>query len=193
MNFTAYIMLSYTQISTQSDMDQLLDSVAGFHDSLTKEIHLVNRGSVRPDGDMIMEHRYDSQILLQSQVEPGAIELLFINVLKIQLAEAGEYWSASGTVEYLGSPNEKRSVAMKFDSGLNIVAEELWYCRRKDWLGRRAFLTSEVPAGGAVPAHSIQEDWRQCSSCKDAWQERSEVEFAYCPTCERLTELRDRD
>lgn len=35
-------------------MDRLMEAMAGFHDSMTKEIHLINRGAVEPDGGIDM-------------------------------------------------------------------------------------------------------------------------------------------
>ena len=59
-------MRSYQSILTQEDMDRLLDSISGFHDSMTKEIHLTNRAYVNPDHSMDMDHRYDAQVLTSS-------------------------------------------------------------------------------------------------------------------------------
>lgn len=182
-------MRSYHAITSQDDMNRLLDSIAGFHDSMTKEIHLVNRAFVRRDASMVMEHQYDAQVLIQSQWEPFAVELLFTGISELTLSEASEYWGATGTVELIA--NETQRITMLFDQDLKIVAEHLWYRVRREWLGQKAFLKSEVPSGDAIPARTVQEGWRQCSGCSDAWEESMEVEFSYCPGCERLTELVD--
>jgi len=39
-------METYTEILAQEDMEKLLSTIAGFHDSMTKEVHLINRGYV---------------------------------------------------------------------------------------------------------------------------------------------------
>lgn len=186
-------MHSYNPITCRADIDRLLASIAGFHDSMTKEMHLVNRAFVRPDASMVMGHRYDVQVLIQSQWEPFAIELLFTGVRELSLGTAGEYWGASGRVELITTPVEQQRITMMFDSELKIVSEHLWYRVRKDWLGRRAFLTSEVPCADTVPAHPLQDGWRQCSSCADAWQESPDKRLSYCPNCEQLTELHYED
>ena len=184
-------MRSYDRVSSQAEMDRLLASIAGFHDSMTKEVHLVNRAFVRPGGSMVMDHRYDAQVVIQSQWDPFGIELLFTGIQELNLGPAGEYWGASGRVERITAPIEQQRITMTFDSEFKIVSEHLWYRVRKDWLGKNAFLTSEVPSGEAVPAHVVQAGWRQCSSCREAWEELPEKEFSYCPSCERLTELHD--
>jgi hypothetical protein len=183
-------MRSYNSVSTQADMDRLLASIAGFHDSLAKEIHLVNRGYVRPDASMVMGHKYDAQVLIQSQWEPFAIELLFTGVQELSAGTPREYWGASGRADHIESPVEQR-ITMTFDSELKIVSERLYYRVRKEWLGKKTFLTSEVPSDNVVPAHTVQDGWRQCSSCSDAWEESADKEFSYCPNCEQLTQLVD--
>lgn len=182
-------MHSYQRIETQADMDRLLSSIAGFHDSMTKEIHLTNRGYVQPDKTMVMSHRYDAQVLIQSQWEPFAIELLFIAIEDLKLAAPDEYWSASGIVETGIKPLGCSRITMSFDGELKIVCGEMLYRIREHWLGKESFLRSEVPSPDAVPAKLIQENWRQCSSCSDAWEAPVYEEFAYCPSCGRLTQL----
>ncbi len=182
-------MRSYQPIVSQEDMDRLLASIARFHDSMTKEIHLVNRGYVLPDKSMSMNHQYDAQILIQSQWEPFGLELLFVGIQELHLAKAGEYWEGSGSVEVTTTPVETRRIKMAFDADLKIVSEALSYRIRKDWLGSKAFLKSEVPSPDAVSSQVLQDKWRQCSSCQDAWEEEIREDFSYCPRCGKLTEL----
>jgi hypothetical protein len=185
------ILDSYRSVRSQVDMDHLLTSIAGFHDSMTKEIHLVNRGYVAPDKSMAMSHRFDAQVLIQSQWEPLALELLFIGIAELSLNDPGEYWGASGIVKATDSPVEKTEITMTFDSALKIVCNQLLYRTRREWLGKQSFLKSEVPMPEAVSAHSLQDNWRQCSSCSDAWEEPLHEEFSYCPGCGFLTRLGD--
>lgn len=51
-------MLGYTEIETQADLDDLLGRAAGFHDSMVKELRVVNRAYVRSDRSMVMNHRF---------------------------------------------------------------------------------------------------------------------------------------
>ncbi len=76
-------MNSYICVEFQQDMNQLLDSIM-ISVALQKEIHLVNRTFVRDDDKNIVVANsspgFDAQILIQSQWEPFAIELLFIGI-----------------------------------------------------------------------------------------------------------------
>jgi hypothetical protein len=138
-------------------MDRLLASIAGFHDGITKEIHLVNRACVRgSDKSIVMTPRFDAQVLIQSQWEPFAMELLFTGIRELRLSDAREYWGASGSVEVVTSPAETKRVKMAFDSELKVVSDRLFYRVREGWLGPRSFLKSEVPSFDAVPATVLQ-------------------------------------
>lgn len=186
-------MQSYERVESQEDMDFLLASIAGFHDSMTKEIHLMNRGYVRADKSMMMSHRFDAQILIQSQWKPFALELLFVGVRELCVDDPGEYWGASGSVEIKSAPVETRRIAMKFDSALRVMSESLYYKVRTECLGVQAFLKSEVPSPDAVPASPLEDKWRQCSGCCNAWECEPTDVFSYCPSCGQLTEIRPVD
>jgi len=179
----------YTEVSTQSDMDQLLGSIAGFHDSMTKEVHLINRGAVLANHSMDMSHRLDAQVLIQSQWPPFALELLFTNIKTFELKSAREYWDASGVVEERLKPVAERIITMRFDRYLKIVAERLHIRTRDNWLGHLPFFGTEVPTPDAVPARVLQGQWRQCSICADAWEAESREDFSRCPNCGAITQL----
>lgn len=181
-------MQDYCEISTQQQMDALLNSIAGFHDSMTKEIHLINRGYVLPTHGMVMGHRLDAQVLIQSQWPPYALELLFIEIEEMSMKAPGEYWGARGTV-VPGKREVKQTIEMKFDSDL-IRSARLFSRVRPDWLGQEARFAREVPSPEAIPSICVRDDWRQCSECCNVWQEGLSQVFAICPDCHALTELR---
>jgi hypothetical protein len=183
-------MQIYQEILTQEDMNKLLNTMAGFHDSMTKEVHLINRGYVDKDHGMVMSHRFDTQILIQSQCKPFAVELVFSNISELNITDPGEYWGSAGSIEKIVIPTEKTIIRMSFDSSLTVSAEKLFYRIREEWLGQRAFLKSEVPSIDAIISTRINDTWRQCSSCCDAWEEREDNEFSLCPSCGLLTELK---
>jgi hypothetical protein len=117
------------------------------------------------------------------------LELLFVGVQELQVGSPGEYWGASGSIEIKIAPVEARLIRMEFDSELRVVSESLFYKVRTECLGVQARLKSEVPSSDAVPASVLDQNWRQCSACCDAWEwELSEI-FSYCPSCGLLTEL----
>jgi hypothetical protein len=170
-------------------MDRLLDSIAGFHDSMTKEIHMVNRGYVTPDHTMMMGLKFDAQVLIQSQWDPFGLEMVFVGVKDIHLTGPGEYWGATGSVELKLAPVKEKRIKMRFDSSFTVVSEGLFYRVRSEWLGKKSFLKSEVPSDMALPAQIIRDKWRQCSSCHDAWEEELGEVFSFCPSCGELTEV----
>jgi len=114
---------------------------------------------------------------------------MFSDIQELHLGDAGAYWGASGSVEIITAPVEETRISMSFDSALKIICRGLSYRFRSDWLGQKAFLTSEVPSDEAIGAHVVQGAWRQCSHCRDAWQEEASREFSCCPHCGKLTEL----
>jgi hypothetical protein len=136
---------SYKEIKTQAEMEALLARVAGFHDSMAKECHLINRGWVNSDHSMVMSHRFDARILVQSQWSPLAIELLFIGVERVEIGDPGEFWGASGSVVYERVPVEKRRISVAFDGALDITAERMFVLNRPDWTGPRSRFGGEVP------------------------------------------------
>ncbi len=180
-------MIGYQEVVSQGDLEQLLAHVAGFHDSMSKEFHVINRGHVRPDRSMVMSHQFDGQLLVQSQWPPYALELVLSNVLELHILSPDSHWGASGKVIPVGRAVEK-AVELNFDRSIRIVAERLFYADRSDWLGRRAFLGVEVPSVDAVAARSLEGRWRQCSACSDAWEEERRIRFSLCTGCDQLTE-----
>ncbi len=184
-------MNHYSEITTQEEMDALLARVAGFHDSMAKELHLLNRGWVGPDRSMMMNHRFDARLLVHSQWEPAAIELLFVGIERLLTEDPGEYWGASGTVELVTSPVEKRRVSIAFDDALSITAERLFTVDRPNWTGPRSRFGEEVPHPECVPATRVGDRWRQCSVCADAFEEEEEVLYCLCSGCGVMTELAD--
>lgn len=183
-------MQLYQEITTQPDVDQLLASINSFHDSMAKEIHVINRGCVLPDHVMAPRHQYDIQLLIQSQWPPYAIELVFINVHQFQLNRPQEYWEASGKVEKISSPVEKTTIQIAFDhDALVISCERLFYRFRGEWLGYKMYLSSEIPSPEAIPAQNIDGTWRMCSECLNTWEDPANSSFSTCPRCGRVTEL----
>ena len=113
-------MQGYHEITTQADMDALLNSIAGFHDSMLKELHATNRGYVTPDRSMMMSHRLDGRFLVQSQWPPYAIELLFLGIQQLEFSDPAEYWGAEGKLEVSHVPVERRLVTLRFNGSLRM-------------------------------------------------------------------------
>lgn len=184
-------MRHYVEITTQDEMDALLVRVAGFHDSMVKELYLSNRGWVGPDRSMAMNHRFDARLLVHSQWDPAAIELLFIGIEGLSAYDSSEYMGAVGKVEFVKGPVEMRCISITFDSTFSINAERLFFLDRPDWTGPRSRFGLEVPHPDCVPAKRIIDQWRQCSSCADAFEAPKEAQYYLCSTCGLMTELVD--
>lgn len=182
-------MTGYTEVRTQEEMDALLSRLAGFHDSMAKELHLVNRGWIDEDRSMTMTHRFDARLLIQSQWEVPGVELLFIGISRLEAGDAGEYWGAHGSVVRKTAPVETVRIVMSFDNALKITAERAFFVERPGWTGLKARLGSEVPRPECVSATAVGGTWRQCSSCADAFEASPAETYVVCPSCKELTEL----
>jgi hypothetical protein len=182
-------MRRYTEVTTQEEMDALLARVRGFHDSLTKEFHLTNRAWVATDRSMMMSHRFDARLLVHSQSQPVAIELLFIGIERLALDDAGEYGAASGSVVFETTPVERKRITLEFDRAFSVTAERLFFVDRPSWTGPRARFGDEVPHPDCVPATRLDERWRQCSSCGEATEAAVGAAYCLCSGCGAMTEL----
>jgi len=87
------------------------------------------------------------------------------------------------------TPVAQRLITLRFDHSLTIVSESLHIRTRPDWLGHQPFFGAEVPSPDAVAARTLQDQWRQCSQCADAWEVESNDEFSRCPGCGAITQL----
>jgi hypothetical protein len=183
-------MRGYTEVTTQVEMDALLARVSHFHDSLTKELHLANRAWVAADRSMMTSHRFDARLLVHSQSGPLAIELLFIGIERLALDGAGEYWGASGSVVFETTPVERKRVTLSFNrDAFGITAERLYFIEHPSWTGPRARFGDEVPHPDCVPATSLDERWRQCSSCGEATEAAVGAMYCLCSGCGAMMEL----
>jgi hypothetical protein len=180
-------MFGYTEITTQADLDALFERAAGFHDSMIKELRVVNRACIRSDRSMTMNHRFDARLLIQTQWPPFAIEIVLIGIEELKSENATEFWGATGTVDPTKEPG--RRVSLKFDRSFAVLAERMFFRDRSDWLGPKPRLGSEVPEPDCTPATTIADRWRQCSGCADAFEVDPGEIHVVCPTCGRMTEL----
>ena len=187
-------MQGYEEIQNQKQMDALLDLVHGFHDSMTKEIHLVNRNYVDVEGSMSQGGRLDARNLFQSQYDPpNAVELLLVGIEEISLDPPAEYQDAKGMVIQEEVRHVKQYVDMTFDLGsLHVKADRLFYRVRTKWLGQETRFKGPVPCPEAIAALVIGDGWRQCSECCNAWEDDPGQVFSVCPECGAMTELHEK-
>ncbi len=91
---------------------------------------------------------------------------------------------------------EKDSVKLGLGNA-SINAEDCWVISKevqvaflgKEYLGPSLRLGFELPREDAIVATSIDECWRQCANCSNAWRENPEVSYSRCPECGQLTNL----
>ncbi len=82
-------------------------------------------------------------------------------------------------------------------SNASINNEDCWILSKevhvaflgKEYLGPSLRLGFELPSEDAIDASGIDECWRQCSNCSNAWIERPDVGYSRCPECGQLTKL----
>jgi hypothetical protein len=135
----------------------------------------------------VMSHRFDVQLLFQSQWPPHALEFVFIDVDHLALTGVGDHWDAVVESVMNATTGERRFVLIA-DNLLRISTRRVFYRVRDEALGQQTYLSGEVPAPDAIAAIHFEDDWRQCSDCSDTWRESPTVVFARCPSCGQLTE-----
>lgn len=74
--------------------------------------------------------------------------------------------------------------------GCFFVAEAISVRFHEDrYLGAQLFLGHEMPSSEAVEANRLENCWRLCSACSNAWEENPSIDFSRCPSCGALTRL----
>jgi hypothetical protein len=120
-------MLGYTEIETQSELDSLLDRAAGFHDSMIKELHLVNRAYVSSDHSMFMNHRFDAQLLVQTQWTPFAVEIIFIGIEEMRTDSASDFWVQLAASSILARRQKSGVFRLRLIGALRSSQSECWF------------------------------------------------------------------
>ena len=59
----------------------------------------------------------------------------------------------------------------------------------EEYLGPFLRIGHELPRVEAIGATMIDECWRQCTNCSNAWKESPNVCYSRCPDCGQLTKL----
>jgi hypothetical protein len=93
----------FVVVDTQEDM--FLDSVGRFHDALVREVGIVNRGYVSPDGAMSGDMGpCDARLVFHTQFPPPAcIEIILEDLQKFRLENCAVLWGdAQGVVGSAG-------------------------------------------------------------------------------------------
>lgn len=178
--------MDYIEISTEGELTKFLDETVSFHDSLIKEIQMINRGYVQENQSMVYSHQFDARILVQSQWNPIAFELLCIDVKHFNITGAEEYWGGGGKVlETLSG----KLVKLSLDDAFCVQCKKLFYKLTLEKFGNYEHLGSQVPTDKMIQAIHLDTNWWQCGNCSDAWQVDEGRQYATCPTCNNVVEL----
>jgi hypothetical protein len=85
--------MSWKEIKTQADADDLMARFGGFHDGCIREAHIWTDSWVSPDLSMSVGINLDTRVRFHIQrqwKDPMAIELLFEEVIRFNLAPSPE-------------------------------------------------------------------------------------------------------
>jgi len=180
-------MKGYTEVRTQDELDAFDHVVDGFFDAVVKEAHVLNRSHVhREDSSIAMGDGFDVQLIIQTQNRDFEVEVVLRRVTTIHLDSdiLDKPLMCSVIESGVWPPREIRIGALR--------GAELFY-RTRPKSGSCATLGSELPSPQTIAAVRIQQGWRQCSGCRDAWEEPEHLSFSRCPSCGALTELVEPD
>lgn len=87
--------MSWNEMKTKEELDQLLQVFGGFHDSCLKEMYMWTGAYVSEELSMAMSSGTNVRMLFQRQYEnPSAIELLFEGVVKINITPSPENYDS---------------------------------------------------------------------------------------------------
>jgi len=167
-------MLGYVEVTTADGLNAFESVVDGFIDASVREVRLIDRRS--PLGG------FDAQILVTCPSRNHDVELVLCGVGSFEVW-SGPYEDgiACSIAETGGWP----PLAIRIG---DVKAAQLFYRVHVD-RAAGAVLGPEPPSPTAVPAEGLQDGWRQCSQCCDAWKEPDSRRYARCPFCGVLTEL----
>lgn len=185
-------MEGYTEIATQIELDKFLDHVGYFHDSMIKELQMINRGYVMKNKLMVMAHQFDTRILFQSQWDEIAFELLCIDTREISVTDPEVFFDCVGKIIVLDSrlrDPPSQLIELSFDHGFSLKCKRLFYKLCPDLYGNYEHLGSQVPSDKMLKAGYLGSNWWLCENCCEAWEVDSGRMYSTCPKCNHVARL----
>ena len=80
--------MKYTEITSDTQLNEFMELVRDFHDGVVKEIHMVNSAFVDNNLSMSLDYKFNARVLIQRQWQnPAAIELLLGEIEHIEFDE----------------------------------------------------------------------------------------------------------
>ena len=139
--------MSWIEVSSQADLDALMDTFGRFHDGCLKEMHMWTESYVDKDLSMSCPFHLDTHVrlLIQRQFEtPSAIELLFDGVMHINVAPSQDNYDSiifdatllfQDSIFYWAdvrnwSPNQEDSASATWIGGSNLKWRDA-----SEWMG----------------------------------------------------------
>ncbi len=176
-------MEEYTEIKSAEELEVFLHQTVTFHDSILKELQMINRGYVMENKSMNMDHRFDVKILFQTQWEPIAFKLICENVKHLSATGPEEFMGSSG--KFTESPEQL--IDLSLDGEFVIQCERLFFKLTPELHGNNEHLGSQVPSSDMISAEILEKEWRQCGNCSDAWEAPLARKISTCPSCNQVT------
>lgn len=182
------------EIRTQDDFETLVSQI-NWTDAFLRECYIVSPA-------FLLRDKTDSKVLqtsgsggltvrmlvlLGSDRNTASVEFVFEQVGQISVT-AGMQMDLSCAID-----TWQKTVYFTRDQRQYITGRCLWYelLDEKTW-GPRLRYGSHMPDENAIEAVGIDDGWRQCTECKDAWEESPHEVFSICPSCLRMTQLRTK-
>ncbi len=178
-------MENYIEITTAEELEKFLYETVAFHDSMVKELQMINRGYVKKDKSMVTSHRFDTRILIQSQWNPIAFELVCIDTQHLSAIDPREYMGCSG--KFIESP--EKLIELSLDDDFIVQCKKLFYKLCPEYFGNYEHLGSQIPTDEMQQGISLGSNWWQCSNCSEAWQVDEGRKYSTCPKCNGVAKL----
>ena len=178
-------MKSYIEITSAEELESFLHETVTFHDSILKEMQMVNRGFLMENKSMDMDLRFDSRLLFQVQWEPIAFEVIATDIQQISAIGAQEYAGSGGV--FHSTPVQLIELSLD-NKELFIQCKRFFYKLRPELIGCTEHLGSQVPSHSMINASHLEGGWRQCANCSNAWEVDIRVKISTCPSCNQVTD-----
>lgn len=170
---------SFVEIKTEEDINKFLFKFMNFHDSILKEVHILNSGYVENDLSMAFG-KFDLRILLQRQYKDGStVELLLSSVREMKIENSDDIYGAIGKMVE-NQVTGDRYILLDFDGNIFKCQRVLWK-ERSNGLGIKSRFGSDFNVESFKDYENLEDGWVICKRCFEAWKPNDEM--VMCPSC----------
>lgn len=169
----------FKEIKTSDDMEKFMYTFRGFHDSILKEIHVLNSGYV--DENLAMNFGgFQVRIIIQTQYsEKTTAEIILSDVLEMKIDDPHDIYGARGAVREL-KLNGERYLELGFDTN-KFKARRVFWREVEDGLGKNSRFGEDFNVSSFHEYKELEDGWVICQECCEAWKPEGEV--IMCPKC----------